>query len=72
MTDNPTANIRSSGSTIEISVPKGTSLEAVFATDGLIDAIRRLGGGGCEACTSGRDLIIRDFDDMIEVSIKNV
>lgn len=57
-------------STVEIAIPVGTSFDDVLKrNDRLIDIISRFRPRGCQACLSGRDLIIREFEEVINVEI---
>lgn len=58
-------------STIEVAIPVGTSFDAVLKQpDALVDIISRFRPRGCQACLSGRDLVIRErFEEIINVEI---
>lgn len=63
------ANCRS---TVELSVPVGIRFEDLLAnTDWLVDTFTKFRPRGCEACLSGRDLVIREmFDDVVNVEFR--
>lgn len=54
---------------VEVTVDRGTPFKDVAVhTDGLIDLVRELAPRGCEACLSGRDILIRErFEDVVDV-----
>jgi hypothetical protein len=58
-------------SAVEIAVPIGSRFEDVVRNpDRLADIFSKFRPRGCEACLSGRDIIIRErFDDVINVEL---
>jgi hypothetical protein len=52
---------------VRVSVPAGTSLEKIFVNEALIKGIR--GSGGCQACLSGQDLHLHQFEEVILVEL---
>src|SRR5262249_42534605 len=59
---------------IELSVPRGTSLETIFKArnaESLAKMIAGLGARGCQTCISGQDFIIRErFEEVIQVELE--
>jgi hypothetical protein len=56
--------------TFEVSVPGGTSLEKVFASSALIQAVRGIGPRGCETCLSGREFLVNLYDEVTRVEFE--
>ena len=58
-------------SAVEIAVPIGSRFEDIVRNpDWLAEIFRNFRPRGCEACLSGRDVIIRErFDDVINVQL---
>jgi hypothetical protein len=58
-------------STVEVAIPVGTRFDDLLARpDKLIEIISKFRPRGCEACLSGRDLLIRErFEEIINVDL---
>lgn len=59
-------------STVEVQVPVGMRFEELLLERPklLVEVIDRFRPRGCEACLSGRDLVIRErFDDIVNVEL---
>lgn len=53
---------------VRVAAPEGTSLDDIFKPK-VADAIRRLGRGGCAACISGLDLLLEQFEEVVQVDL---
>jgi hypothetical protein len=53
---------------VRVSIPAGTSLDKIFVNKALIKGIRG-GPGGCQACLSGKDLHLQQFEKVILVEL---
>lgn len=59
-------------STVEVQVPVGMRFEDILLERPklLVEVIQQFRPRGCEACLSGRDLVIRErFDDIVNVEL---
>jgi hypothetical protein len=60
------------GPAVEISVPMNNDLERVLSAD-LVSVVRGLGGrfgaGGCPTCTSGVDIYIHAYEEVVNVEL---
>ncbi len=55
---------------VRVSVPKGTSLDKIFKSKALVEGIRGpVRAGGCQACISGKDLRLEQFEEVILVEL---
>jgi hypothetical protein len=55
---------------VEIMVPAGSQLEHVIANEQLVNALRGFLPRGCETCLSGREFIVKTYDDAVTVELE--